>query len=538
MSNKEMDISVYLQELDNDDSNEAENAKNVEDNVSSSEKGEKISKTSEKPLEKSSEDWAKPSDDKKRGKKMKYEDISSTSKKPPLKKRLNIWLRRKDNKAQKVVVCILLILLILLIISGAIVWQKLSLIDTEDDYTGEEVEDLEDDINVAEMDSITDAASLNDLLKKWATNGGEKMHSKHVKNVLLIGMDSASNLSDSMILISVNELEKKTSMVSFYRDSYTYIAPDGKQPRYGKINAAYRYGGAKCLLKTLEDNYKIEIDDYILVDYNSFPKVIDSLGGVDVNVTTTEANYLNRTWRQWSLTGDKVKYSSGINHLDGEKALMFCRIRKLDSDIGRTERQRRVITSIINSFKNASLSQINNATNSLLPNIKTNMSRTAILSLVADGVSSGWLNYPMTQTSMPTEDTSKGGYVGPEWVWLVDYEGAAYQLQMLLYGQSNISMSSDRISAINLKPTNSTDTGNSSGTKQTTARPATTASYRTTRPAMTTNPVPENTTAVEESTTSNESPSTTQPTTLPTEPSTSGTQTTSRRFSFGTTRNQ
>ena len=527
MSNKEIDFSVYLQELGADDANEAENVENA---IKPSEKNEKTSK-----------DRLEPSNEEKPRKKAKYEDISSTSKKPPIKKRFSIWLRRKDNKVQKVIAFIIALIVIFLIVSGAMVWYKLSLIDTEDDYTGEGVEDLEDDINVAEMDSITDAASLNDLLKKWATNGGEKMHSKNVKNVLLIGMDSASNLSDSMILVSVNELEKKTSMVSFYRDSYTYIAPDGKQPRYGKLNAAYRYGGAKCLLKTLEDNYKIEIDDYILVDYNSFPKVIDSLGGVDVNVTSTEANYLNRTWHKWTLTGDQVKYSSGINHLDGEKALMFCRIRKLDSDIGRTERQRRVITSIINSFKNASLSQINNATNSLLPNIKTNMSRTSILSLVADGVSSGWLNYPMAQTSMPTEDTSKGGYIGPEWVWIVDYEGAAYQLQMLLYGQSNISMSSDRVSAINLKPTNSTDTGNNSGERPTsnqTSRPATTASYRTTRPAATTGSISENTTAAEESTSSNESSSTTQPTTPPTEPSTSGTQTTSKRFSFGTTRNQ
>ena len=331
-------------------------------------------------------------------------------------------------------------------------WSKLSLIDTngEDDFVAS---DVDSDFDLSGMDSITDANSLNELLMKWATNGGDLMQSKHVKNVLLIGKDSKSSLADSMILASVNEKTKQITLVSFYRDCYIYVQPKGKKPSFGKLNSAYSRGGAQCVIDTIENNFKIAIDDYVMVDYSSFPKIIDALGGVDVNVTAKEANYLNATWQNWSLTGNPVSYKAGVNHLNGEKALMFCRIRKLDSDVGRTERQRRVISSIITSFKSAGISKINAAVNELFPNVKTSMSRTEILSFAANAVSGGWLSYPMSQATMPPDSMANGGYVGDQWVWIVDYEGSAYQLQNLLYGQSNIEMSDDRVSPITLKPT-------------------------------------------------------------------------------------
>lgn len=369
-------------------------------------------------------------------------------------KGLKAWWKRRTG-FQKTLMIIFLVVVLMIAGTGIYVWSKLEMIDTKGDENFVATEE-EEDFDASQMDSITDAVSLNDLLMKWATNGGEKLHSKYVTNILLIGKDSTSSLADSMILVSVNETTKQLSMVSFYRDSYTYIAPTGKTPGYGKLNSAYSKGGPRCLIETIENNYKIVIDDYALVDYNSFPKIINALGGVDVSVTAREANYINKTWKNWTRTGIKPNFYAGVNHLNGDDALMFCRVRKLDSDIGRTERQRRVMTSIMNRFKNASLGQINSAINALLPNINTGMSKTEILGYAADAVSSGWLSFPMNQTTMPTLDTSKGGFVGDQWVWICDYEGAAYQLQMLLYGKSNISMSPDRVSPVKVKPTSTT----------------------------------------------------------------------------------
>ncbi len=444
MANKETDYGVYMQEGSYFDPKKVRTA--------SSSKGTSKTKTGSGKKSGASSKSRSTAKSAKSKSKAKKNDSNNIRSKSTLMERFKDFWTRKDNKKQKIVVVIGIILLIIILIVGGYAWAKLSLIDTngEDGFVEG---DYESDIDLSDMDSITDANSLNELLMKWATNGGDLMQGKHVKNVLLIGKDSKSSLADSMILASVNEKTKQITLVSFYRDCYIYIQPEGKKPSFGKLNAAYSRGGAKCVIETIQNNFKIKIDDYVMVDYSSFPKIIDALGGVDVNVTAKEANYLNSTWQNWTLTGNPVSYKVGVNHLNGEKALMFCRIRKLDSDVGRTERQRRVISSIITSFKSAGISKINAAVNELFPNVKTSMSRTEILSFAANAVSGGWLSYPMSQATMPPDGMANGGYVGDQWVWIVDYEGSAYQLQNLLYGKSNIEMSDDRVSPITLKPT-------------------------------------------------------------------------------------
>ena len=479
MSKKETDYSIYLQE----DSYVDSKAKNTNKNAgkTSNKKSNSASKSNSKKTSKSPAKSPKKATSKAGPSKSNSGEIRSKS---AFVERFKDFWTRKDNKPQKIAAVIGIILAILILIGVGYAWSKLSLIDTngEDDFSAS---DIDSDIDLSEMDSITDANSLNELLVKWATNGGDLMQSKHVKNVLLIGKDSKSSLADSMILASVNDQTKQITLVSFYRDCYIYIQPEGKKPSFGKLNSAYSRGGAKCVINTIQNNFKIKIDDYVMVDYSSFPKIIDALGGVDVTVTAKEANYLNATWQNWSLTGNPVSYKAGVNHLNGEKALMFCRIRKLDSDIGRTERQRRVISSIITSFKSAGVSKINAAVNELFPNVKTSMTRTEILSFAADAVSSGWLNYPMSQATMPPEKMANGGYLGDQWVWIVDYEGSAYQLQELLYGKTNIELSDDRVSPITLKPTAVTSV---STTKAPVVEESTT--------------IPEKTTAVEEESTS------------------------------------
>lgn len=439
----EIDFSIYLEALDDENDEkkvEVKRQREVDD--------EKAVNKQRKADDKKVVSRQRKAED---GKKAKEDEKDISSKKPPLSKRIKNWWSRR-GKAQKVLIIIIAIILILALTAGIFIWSKLSLIK-KDDFDGDEDITYED-INFEDMDSITDATSLNDYLKKWATNGGKKMSASYVKNVLLVGQ--RDGLTDSMMLISVNEKAKTISMVSFYRDSWTYIAPNGKTETFGKLNWAYGKGGVKCLIETIENDYKIEIDDYVMVDTDSFPLLIDSLGGVDVNVTEKEATYLNNTWREWTFTGNPVSYKVGMNHLDGEKALMFCRIRKLDSDVGRAERQRRVISAVMESFKDASLTKINGAINTLLPNVKTSMSNSEMVSFATKAVSNGWLKYPISQETMPTEDTGKTGTAGNgQSVWLIDYEAAAHKLQMLLYGKSNIKLSEDRSSPISLRSTSS-----------------------------------------------------------------------------------
>ncbi len=356
---------------------------------------------------------------------------------PPRKKRK--WLKR-------IFLTLLALILALAVAAGIFVYRKLSLINTTgDDFLG--FDTMENDIDAGDIDSITDAGSLQALLKEWATNDGDLMESQYVKNILLIGIDSKSKLSDSMILASINLRSRQISLVSFYRDSYTYV-DDQDAPYFAKLNASYNTGGAELVRDTIEKDYKIKIDDYALVGYKTFPKVIDALGGVDVEVTEKEANYLNRTWWKWSQTGKKIQFKSGKMHMDGEHALMFARIRGLDSDVGRTERQRRVILAIMSQFKGATVSEMNAAVNTLLPNIKTSMSKSEILNYASKAVTDGWGKFPITQMSMPTEETCLPGYAGDQWIWICDFEAAAQLLQQQLYGQSNITLAEDRVSAL------------------------------------------------------------------------------------------
>ena len=356
--------------------------------------------------------------------------------------------KKKKKVWRKVLAAILALLIIAGTVLGVFIYRKLNMICSNvDEYTGVE-EILENDIDAAAIDSITDANSLTALMKAWYLNGGEPMQSKNVTNILLIGIDSDSKLSDSMMVLSVNRLAKTLSLVSFYRDSYTYMETATGANAFAKMNAAYYYGGAEMVQDVIEKDYKIKIDDYALVGYDSFPKLVDALGGVDVKVSKKEAEYLNRTWKKWTRTGNKIQFKAGKMHMDGEHALMFARIRKLDSDINRTERQRRVVTAIMTQFKSASLSEVNAAMNAILPEVKTSMKKSQMVNLASDAVAGGWLKYPMTQAVMPPVEYCEEGYAGDQWIWICDYEGAAFELQNMLYGQSNITLAEDRKNAL------------------------------------------------------------------------------------------
>lgn len=372
--------------------------------------------------------------------------------------------RKKWSKTKKILMSIICVLLALLLAGGGFLWSKLSLINTGgEDW--EEVDTMEDDIDAATIDSITDASSLTAWLKAWHNNGGDHMSSKYVKNILLLGVDSDSSLSDTMMLVSVNRKTKKISMVSFYRDSYTYVKRKNGKDSFTKLNAAYSYGGAELVRSTIENNYKIKIDEYALVDYDSFPKVIDALGGVTVNVTEKEAAYLNKTWWKWSRTGNKISFTAGDMKMDGEHALMYCRIRKLDSDVNRTERQRKVIDAIIDKAQDATVSQLNSMVNTVFPYVTTSMTKTKIISYGTQALSESWINWPRTQATMPTDDYCLPGYAETQWIWLCDYEGSAYELQMQLYGKSNISLAKNRVSPLSFSSSYSENTTSASTKK-------------------------------------------------------------------------
>ena len=198
----------------------------------------------------------------------------------------------------------------------------------------------------------------------------EEIGKKHeLINILLIGQDSRSDSdtarSDSMILVTVNLDTKSITMTSFLRDLYVQI------PGYqdNRLNAAYAFGGMHLLDETLEANFGVTVDGNITVNFDSFSRIIDILGGVDIYLTEAEA--------------DHMRLSPGPNHMDGETALSYARIRYIDSDFGRSQRQRNVITALYYAFRSAGITELLTLTEEILPMLTTDMSNTEIMSYAA-----------------------------------------------------------------------------------------------------------------------------------------------------------
>lgn len=302
--------------------------------------------------------------------------------------------------------------------------------------------------NIDDIDGDINASNFKDALKIWATTGNDqKMTSKNVVNVLLIGADSRKGTNtgntDTMLLVSLNKKTKQIKLVSFMRDSYLYI--EGKNNSYcSKLNAAFSMGGPETLMTTIENNYKIEIDNFVMVNFESFKAIIEAMDGVTVDVKKYEANYANNRYDLSMPYGDDVT-------LNGEEALAFCRIRGCDADgdISRTRRQRSVINAIINRVTSASVSDLNKYLNVLLPYVYTGFKRSEILSLGMKAITNGWAFYDRSELQIPTNDTCQSGSMG-SWIWVVDYQQAAHILQNELYGTSNITLEDGRTTLIDI----------------------------------------------------------------------------------------
>ena len=379
-------------------------------------------------------------------KKVSAEQTENKEKKPMSKKK----------KTVLIVLCI--ILSFILLAAGFAFWfinDKLNRINYETETTTIAPNQEFVDDEVLDFSEIDDATGSNykEILKNWATNGGEKMSSKNVLNVLLIGSDASSEEdgrtsitdkgnTDVMMLVSIDKKNKQIKLVSFMRDSYTYM---DQFDTYGKLNAACANGGAPYLVETIENDYKIEIDGYAMVDFDSFTDVIDVLGGVEIDVPKYVANHLTT-----KLDG---VFPSGKVVLNGDQALRFARVRSTDKDgdVSRVDRQKQIIKSLIEKAKGASLSEINEVLDVILANVRTNIPKKDIISYATKAVTEGWANFEIVEKTMPTPDARYGySSKATAWIWVVDYPLVAQKLQLELYGDTNINLPEERKTAIDV----------------------------------------------------------------------------------------
>ncbi len=211
------------------------------------------------------------------------------------------------------------------------------------------------------------------------------LSSKNVVNILLVGQDRREGEdermhSDAMILCTINTTKKTLTMTSFMRDMWVYV------PGYHntRLNVPYMHGGFKMLNDTLEYNFGVRADYNVEIDFSGFMTAIDLAGGVEIELTSAEAKYLNKRGNWGVEINCDWDLKEGVNNLTGSQALAYSRIRKIGDDFGRTNRQRTVLTALIEKMGGLGTAELLGIVKEVLPLLATDMTNGQIIGLIMD----------------------------------------------------------------------------------------------------------------------------------------------------------
>lgn len=268
----------------------------------------------------------------------------------------------------------------------------------------------------------------------------EPMKEDGVINILLIGNDSRENgedgRSDAMILLSISDKTKTITMTSLLRDMYVEIpGHDGN-----RLNAAYSYGGPELLMQTIEQNFDIKVHRYALVNFQAFANLVDAVGGVDLELTNEEVNYVNGYLVEYNMLEGRPEGTdyldtslSGMIHLNGPQALAYTRNRYIGTDFGRTERQRKVLTAVMKKLPVTMAVNSNELIDGLFPNLTTNLTKGECFQLSLNA--SKLLGYEQVQQAIPAEGTYSNATIRSMSVLKVDFEANKRILKESIYGE-------------------------------------------------------------------------------------------------------
>ncbi len=338
------------------------------------------------------------------------------------------------------VIAIVLFLAVLLIAGAYGAWRYLTRDMAGDDFTPNVSVDIES-ISLTENSTFTGdrEKDLKNNIMSWLSSG-EPARKENVTNILLIGIDSdtkdmkKNSRADAMVILSLDHNAKKIRLVSVLRDQYSYVE---KVKAFEKLHHACAYGGPQAQVDMIEKYYKVAMDNYALVNFYSLPKIIDSLSGVTVEITKTEADYMNNYW------GTSVK--TGSNLIDGQTALIYMRIRhQTGGDEMRVTRQKQVIKAILSKLNTKSKTEIIELFTQITKYIRTGYSSDEMLSLAVNAVTGGWFDYEISEFSLPDGDCAREATLDNVWYWQVDFPLAAQKMQNILFGQTNIVLSPER----------------------------------------------------------------------------------------------
>lgn len=286
----------------------------------------------------------------------------------------------KKSKKNKVVLIVLICVVALILVAAVAFFliskgsDLLGLINRVDEnvptLSQEEIDSFRNQTDAVDSENAMPQLNASDI--NMSENQAEIIVAKkNVVNILVVGQDRRDTKSrqrtDAMILCTIDKNEKTLTMTSFLRDLWVYI-PGHEDDR---MNAAYVYGGFPLLDNTLKYNFGVKPDHNIEIDFEGFKKIIDVLGGVEITLTAKEAKHIRQVYA--------LEVEEGLNLLSGKEALVYARTRKIDNDFSRTDRQRTVITAVIEKIRSLSVAELYKLCEEILPLITTDMSDAEIL---------------------------------------------------------------------------------------------------------------------------------------------------------------
>lgn len=280
--------------------------------------------------------------------------------------------------------------------------------DEDQDLDGSGLVHSDDEMTMPEGSPFADDDVLNILLigtdeRTEAVNDADAFtHLNQLDGTKDTTEFSEDARADSLILVSLDIKDHAIRLVSIERGLGVPILLDGYEGEYDWITHTFRYGGAKLTMDTVEDCFNVQVDHYVRINFNSFVQIVNAVGGVDIDITEMEAKALN-----WEVPSNSMlivnHVDPGLNHFDGYTALQYARLRKIDNDWHRIERQRTVIQAVLDQIQNASVTDLDNLLNTMLPLVQTNFTKTEIAALLVQ--LPGFLGCDVEQLSMPLQGT-------------------------------------------------------------------------------------------------------------------------------------
>lgn len=333
-----------------------------------------------------------------------YEDISSHSKKPPSKNKTP-----KKGKKKHTFLKIASVLLIIVIFAGVSLYGW-----------GYSI------INKVERTPL-DTADLGFQTANYST----------VKNIALLGLDTRaddkSGRSDANVILTVDKSHKKIKLTTIARDTYVSIDGKGKD----KLTHAYAYGKSQLSVKTLNQNFGLEITDYVTMNFFELARIIDYMGGVEVDVSEAEFNELNSYVIPTTDFGDipcEYLKAPGVQVLGGAQTVCYARIRHTDGDIERGNRQKEVLTAMFATAKKMNILKLPQLAEMVLSECETSLSTNDIMAL---GIWAVTASPQFEQLSIPNDNIpASGKTIGGAWCYVYDLEKAKNEIKDFIFEEN------------------------------------------------------------------------------------------------------